>query len=690
MPTPPAAVKEIFLRASELPPGERPAFLDEACGPDADLRRRVEALLSAHEDPCGFLDSRSAAEGPTVDEVVPGPGPEDGPTSIGPYGLLKALGEGGMGVVYLAEEGSGGRKVALKLIKPGMGSRHVLARFEAERQILTMMDHPNIARLLAAGTAQGGRPYFVMEYIPGVPINRYCDESRLTVRERLELFLHVCEAIDHAHKKGVIHRDIKPSNALVMETDGRPVPKVIDFGIAKATDQRAEGLLHTIGDAAVGTVLYMAPEQANPTPLGVDPRADVYSLGVLLYELLTGTTPLERARMEKLGLVAQLRLVCEETPPPPSARVASAADLARLAHARREEPAKLAARLAGDLDLIAMKCLARERAGRYGGAKELADDVRSHLRDEPLKARPPSTGEVLRRFARKNWKTLAAAAAFVLLLIVGVAVTGWLAVRATRAEQRMEAERDRAQLGLTHQIAARIDGELKRLSLAGNALRAAVAGDEKLGDDKKLERFMRDVLVADERIFGLTLGFEPEAFKGMDHHCFYVYRTEEKGTGQKRITRKDLLKREYNHLEKDWYTIPRDTGHDLWGKPYFDGGGGDVWMVSYSMRLVNREKKFVGVLTVDLKLADLTSVLDGWLQGQNTRWFLADGDRRVIGHADFTDPGKEGELAPVAGRYPGLPWPLPNRADIHKAAGGRRYVSAPVQETKWWFVTVIE
>ncbi len=452
MATDPRRVKELFVAALELPdPQDRQAFLKRECAADADLRQRLEALLKAHENPASVLERPLAVvEPPAMSSAQEPPaGPEPGETGYyhdpreevgaiiaGKYKLIEALGQGGMGDVFMAQQTAPVKRlVALKLIKPGMDSRQVLARFEAERQALALMDHPNIAKVLDAGATESGRPFFVMELVKGVPITRFCDERQLSPRERLQLFIPVCQAIQHAHQKGVIHRDIKPSNVLVALYDDRPVPKVIDFGVAKAAgSQLTDASLVTGFGALVGTPEYMSPEQAQLNQLDIDTRSDVYALGVLLYELLTGTTPIDRKRLGQNALLEILRVIREEEPPRPSARLSTCETLASIAATRRTEPAKLARLMRGELDWIVMKCLEKERSRRYETANAVARDLERYLHDEVIEARPPSAGYRLRKFARKHRTALAMAATVVLLLVAGVAVSAWLAVLARRAE----------------------------------------------------------------------------------------------------------------------------------------------------------------------------------------------------------------------------------------------------------------
>jgi serine/threonine protein kinase len=401
-------------------------------------------LLRAHDEAGRFLDPvgvpAAPTEGPSAALESPG-------AVIGPYKLLQVIGEGGMGVVYMAEQEQPiRRRVALKIIKPGMDSAQVIARFEAERQALALMDHQNIAKVLDAGTTESGRPYFVMELVHGVPITQYCDEHHLIPKARLELFLPVCHAVQHAHQKGIIHRDLKPSNVLVCLYDGVPVPKVIDFGVAKATGQSlTERTMFTQFGSLVGTLEYMSPEQAEMSQLGIDTRSDVYSMGVMLYELLTGTTPLERKRVREAGFDEIRRLIREEEPPKPSTRLStSGVALAAISAQRQTEPAKLARLVRGELDWIVMKALEKDRNRRYETANSLARDVERYLHDEPVEACRPTAGYKLRKFARKHKAGLATAIGFAAVLILGTAVSAWQAVRATQAEAVAQANEHRA------------------------------------------------------------------------------------------------------------------------------------------------------------------------------------------------------------------------------------------------------
>jgi serine/threonine protein kinase/tetratricopeptide (TPR) repeat protein len=443
-------VKDIFLHAIELPPEERATFLDERCAGDAPLRAAVEELLSAHARATVFLAGPTISPGTLAgsatsaalnSEVPIDQGLSLTPRQIGPYKVLQMLGEGGFGTVYLAEqEQPVRRRVALKIIKLGMDTRQVIARFEQERQALAMMDHPNIAKVFDAGATEAGRPYFVMELVKGIPITQYCDEHRIGLRQRLELFIPICQAVQHAHQKGIIHRDIKPTNVLVTMHDDKPVPKVIDFGIAKATQSRlTEKTVFTELRQMIGTPEYMSPEQAEMTGLDIDTRSDIYSLGVLLYELLTGATPFDPRELRSRAYAEIQRIIREVEPPRPSTRLSTIEALPSVAAQRGVEPQKLHALLRGELDWIVMKCLEKDRARRYDTASSLASDVARYLADEPVTAVAPSQVYRLRKFVRRNRGPVVASLVIVLLLIGGI--TGTTIGLIGEAKQRAEAQR---------------------------------------------------------------------------------------------------------------------------------------------------------------------------------------------------------------------------------------------------------
>jgi eukaryotic-like serine/threonine-protein kinase len=495
-------------------PEEQAAYLDRACHDDADLRGRLEALLRAHQDAGRFLAGQSPEASAAATSAEPLQVEQPG-TVIGPYKLIQQIGEGGMGTVYMAQQTEPvKRAVALKIIKAGMDTRQVIARFEAERQALAIMDHPNIAKVLDAGTtgepaaqaretkalglasaAGSGRPYFVMELVKGVSITKYCDEHRLTPRQRLELFIPVCQAVQHAHQKGIIHRDLKPSNILVAQYDGRPVPKVIDFGVAKAAGQQlTDKTLMTGFGSLIGTLEYMSPEQAEINQLDIDTRSDIYSLGVVMYELLTGSTPLDPKRLKQAAFTEMLRIIREEEPPKPSTRLSDSTDsLPSISAQRHMEPAKLTRSLRGELDWIVMKALEKDRSRRYETANGFAMDVQRYLADEPVQACPPSVVYRFRKFARRNTARLTLAAvvglALVLVLSVVAGSIGWAA--RDQAARQSEGER-RAEVALGE--AGRLLEEEKwpeALSFVGQAeaiLRSSNGGADLLGQADRLRQ----------------------------------------------------------------------------------------------------------------------------------------------------------------------------------------------------------
>jgi eukaryotic-like serine/threonine-protein kinase len=467
-------VEEILFEAAlALSPAERAAYLDKACHQDAQLRGRVEALLQAHERAGDFM-AESAAPTSAGTVRISLPLTEKPGDKIGHYKLLQQIGEGGCGVVYMAEQEEPiRRRVAFKVIKLGMDTKQVIARFEAERQALALMDHPNIAKVLDAGATDTGRPYFVMELVRGIRITDYCDQNKLSTEDRLNLFIQVCHAIQHAHQKGIIHRDIKPSNILVTVNDGVPVPKVIDFGIAKATGGQllTDKTLFTAFEQFVGTPAYMSPEQAEMTSLDIDTRSDIYALGVLLYELLTGQTPFDAKTLMSAGLDGMRRIIREKEPPRPSTRLSTLdeAEQTTVASRRQTELPKLMHQVRGDLDWIVMKCLEKDRTRRYETANGLANDILRHLNSEPVAACPPSRVYQFQKLLRRNKLWFTAVGAVAGALVIGLGLSTWLFLREREALRAQRLLRQQAQL------------EQRKAQIAGNK-------------SQQVAQFLRDML----------------------------------------------------------------------------------------------------------------------------------------------------------------------------------------------------
>ena len=470
------SLREIYLQASDkATPEERAAFLDDVCGKNSSLRSKVEALLG--RDPGdNFLETPAVdLEETQEDPVTERPG-----VQIGRYKLLEKLGQGGFGAVWAAEQKEPiRRRVALKIIKLGMDTSQVVARFEAERQALALMDHPNIARVLDAGATDNGRPYFVMELVKGISVTKYCDQERLTTKERLDLFIKISHAVQHAHQKGLIHRDIKPSNIMVTLHDGVPVPKVIDFGIAKATQQElTEKTLYTQYSQFIGTPAYMSPEQAEMSGLDIDTRSDIYSLGVLLYELLTGETPFDSKELVASGIDEMRRIIREKEPQRPSTRVATLQDNRRTTTARQRSSdiPKLINLLRGDLDWIVMKCLEKDRTRRYDTANGLAMDLKRHLENAPVTARPPSALYRFQKAWKRNKVVYTAAMVAAVALTTGLVISVWQSAVANEARRTAEAaqiaEGDQRRRAEEERTVARMNAYASDMNLTQQAIAA--------------------------------------------------------------------------------------------------------------------------------------------------------------------------------------------------------------------------
>jgi serine/threonine protein kinase len=698
--------KALFLGALDLSPEERAAYLDREC-PDVALRREVESLLDHHDRVDTFLETTELLS--TVD-VCPESAERPG-MMIGPYLLRRQIGEGGMGVVFLAEQQQPiRREVALKVIKPGMDSARVLARFEVERQTLARMEHDNIARVLDAGTTQTGRPYFVMEFVAGVPITRFCVEHGLTLREQLELFVLVCQAIQHAHSKGIIHRDIKPSNILVAEIDGKAVPKVIDFGVAKAIGPAlTEQTTLTDPGTVVGTLDYMSPEQADFRSLDIDVRSDVYTLGVLLYELLTGTTPLNRKEMPTAGYDVLLRTIRDIEPPSPSSRLLATTFEKKDDAAR----ARQRARQLGDLDWVALKALEKDRNQRYETAAALAADVRRCLNEEPVEARRPSALYRFRKFARRNRGSLAMVFVVLLLLISFVSFSVWQSLRSARAQ------RDGAQKELTQEVANRLESNLRQLEMVGLSLRALPEAEDWRGNEMKVVHWITHMLAEDDRIFGMTVALE----EGEDY-CLYVCHTSGKPGSPVQTLHLHAPGSEYDYRKMDWFAQTKEHPVRRWSpRPEaFTAGGAKVALIGFLVPLVEKDRttgreKFRGVVTVDLsleqffkskKLADWAGEL-GPGAGQSRYGFVVshsaqrwDGKEALGTFISHPAPDPEFQFPAVITDLPttGPDFTTLAREMLTGKAGtgsafdpwtGKRsrFLYAPVPATQWTFVAVI-
>jgi WD40 repeat protein/serine/threonine protein kinase len=604
--------RSIFLAAVERAADQWPAFLGQACGDNRELRARVEQLLQAHQA-MGSIQA-GAAPAATVDELPIREGPS---TIIGPYKLLEQIGEGGFGVVFLAEQTEPvRRKVALKILKPGMDTHQVVARFEAERQALAIMDHPNIAKVFDGGATPTGRPYFVMELVKGVPITEFCDQNRLTPRQRLELFVPVCQAVQHAHQKGIIHRDLKPSNVLVSRHDTMPIVKVIDFGVAKALGQTlTDKTLFTGIAQMIGTPLYMSPEQAGMSDLDVDTRSDIYSLGVLLYELLTGTTPFTREHFKSAAYDEIRRIIREVEPPKPSTRLSDSKEsLPSIAAQRQTEPAKLMKLLRGELDWIVLKALEKDRNRRYESANGFAADVQRYLADEPVQACPPTAAYRFRKFARRNRGALAIATVIAAALVTALIAFGAGESRAREAlHDKATAEGERAD-----KEAERATAEGKRADEATLRLKAEKERADALEREKKaLEKWRQ------------TAHYLKTAV------AFSEYRANNVARADQALDECDTDLRNW-----EWHYLKRLCHSELSSVPLARNIGSNLKQVAFSPNLSRLAQADGQELRIfDTATGKEVQILKGSPRTIQGVWFSPDGKQLAAAGSDFKAKG---------------------------------------------------